>query len=235
MRVWEDVRVRVSGVLLLLTVTALSSYNAVTTDRFAWDLSISRWAQKVNVSESLEEMLFFMGVLGLGGAAMVLAWLLLWLNGHRGEAILLFFGLLPNGLLFLVRDLFDRPRPAADLINVVGGPQGASYPSGHGFMVLFVYGFLLFLLARHSQSKRLFFTASVVVALYVPFAGLWLVNHGRHWLSDVFGGYLYGALCLLLWIALHRAVTAWEIRHPDTFTLATVQRIFCRLGLTRGV
>ena len=222
------------ALVALLAVTALSSYNAVTTERFAWDLAISRWVQKFTVSESLEEVLFFMGVLGLAGAMMVAAWLWLWLKGHRTDGLLLLLTLLPNGLAFVLRDIYDRPRPADDLINVVGGPQGASYPSGHGLMVVFVYGFLFYLLTRHARSRRPVYIALGLLALYIPFAGLWLIHHGRHWPSDVFGGYMYGALCLVAWVGLHRVAKVWEARHPDFFTFVTLQRVAVKLGLARG-
>ena len=215
-------------------MTALSSYNTVTTERFAWDLTITRWVQKVTVSEPLEEVLFFMGVLGLSGAIMAATWSWLWLRGHRMDSLLLLLTLLPNGLAFVLRDIYDRPRPTDDLVNVIGGPQGASYPSGHGLMVVFVYGFLFYLLTRHARSSRPGHVGLALLALYIPFAGLWLIHHGRHWPSDVFGGYLYGALCLVAWLQLYRIANGWEARHPDFFTLATLQQVAVKLGLARG-
>ena len=225
---------RYGGLASLLAITALSSYNAVTTDRFAWDLSISRWVQQVTVGESLEEALFYMGVLGLGGVAMTLAFLWLWLKGHRVDGVLLLLALTPNGAVFFLRDLFDRPRPSLDLVNVIGGAQGASYPSGHGFMVVFLYGFLFYLLTKYTDSRRVLSIVLGLIVLYVPFAGLWLINHGRHWPSDVVGGYMYGGLALLLWVQLHRLARAWEARHPGFFTMRTIRRLAERIGLPRG-
>ena len=234
-RLLKDRRIIGLGIVGLLALTALSSYNAATTNRFAWDLSITEWIQKLEVSESFEDVLFYMGILGLGGAVMVPVWLWQWFRGHRMDALLLLLTLLPNGLIFLVRDLFDRPRPVEEgLVNVIGGPQGASYPSGHGFMVVLLYGFLLYLLTRYSSSKRAIYGVSALLLLYIPFAGLWLIHHGRHWPSDVFGGYLYGALVLVIWIRLHKIAGAWEERHPDFLTLATLQRAAGKLGLVRG-
>ena len=225
----------VTGITALLALTALSTYNAVTTDRFVVDLSISRWVQKLEVNESLEEVLFYMGVIGVGGVTAGAVFLWQWLRGYRVDAIVLLLGVLPNAANFLLRDLFGRPRPeVTGLVNVVGGPQGLSYPSGHALMVVFLYGFLLYLLTKYTSNKRVIYTLQVLFALYVPFAGLWLIHHGRHWPSDVFGGYLYGSLYLVIWIGLYRVAKAWERRHPDLLTWTTLRRIGARLRIARG-
>lgn len=224
-----------SGVLALLALTALSSFNAVTTDRFVVDLAITRWVQGLKVDESLEEVLFYMGVLGVGGAVASIVGLWQWLRGYRVDAALLLLSILPNAANFLLRDLFSRPRPeATGLVNVVGGPQGQSYPSGHALMVIFLYGFLLYLLPKYTRNKRVIYTLRALLVLYVPFTGFWLIHHGRHWPSDVFGGYLYGLLYLVIWIGLYRVAKAWERRHPDLLTWTTLRRIGARLGLARG-
>ena len=65
--------------------------------------------------------------------------------------------------------------------------------------------------------------------------GLWVIHHGRHWPSDVFGGYLYGLFYLALWIKLYPWAKAWEARHPDLLNAVdrALRRVGSRFGLAR--
>ena len=219
----------------LLALVALSTCNAVTTNRFVADLAITRWVQKLQVNESLEEVLFYLTFETLTGV--VVAGTVLWLwfrSGHRVDAVVLALAKLPNFINFPLRAVYGRPRPDEVSVNVIGDPAGQSFPSGHALLVVLLYGFLLFLLMRYTRSKRLIYTAQALIVLYIPFTGLYLIHNGRHWASDVVGSYLYGLLYLVIAIKLFHLGRAWEGRHPDLLTMATVRRLAGRLGLRRG-
>ena len=157
------------GVSTLLALVALSTYNAVTTDRFVADLAITQWLQKLEVDETLEEILFYVVFESLAGVVVLAAGLWLWFrNGHRVDAVVLVIAKLPNFLNFPLRAIYGRPRPDEPLVNVVGGPAGQSFPSGHAILVVLLYGFLLYLLMQHTRSRRLIYAAQVLLALYIP-------------------------------------------------------------------
>ncbi len=220
---------------LLVALVALSTYNAVTTDRFVVDLTITRWVQNFEANESLEEALFYIIFEALAGVVIMAAVLWLWFrSGHRVDAIVLLLAKFPNFINFPLRAVYGRPRPDEPLVNVIGGPAGQSFPSGHAVLVVLLYGFLLYLLMQHTRSKRLIYAAQVFLVLYIPFTGLYLTHYGRHWASDVVGGYLYGLLYLVIAIKLFHLGRAWEERHPDLLTMATVRRLAERIGLSRG-
>ena len=231
---WRS-RLGLLGLVSLLSLIALSTYNAVTTDRFIVDLSITRWLQKLEVNESVEELLFYAFFWGMAGVILVLVWVWLWFWGHRIDAVILVLANIPNSFNFLLRDFYGRPRPSEDLVNVIGGPAGMSYPSGHAVLVLFIYGFLIYLLTRYTRSRLLIYSALALWLLYIPFGGLWISHIGRHWPSDVFGGYLYALLYLVVWIKLFHLGRAWERRHPDVLTMATLRRIGARWFRPAGV
>ena len=219
------------GVVTLLALVALSTYNGVTTDRFAADLSITRWVQNLEVNESLEEVFFYLTFETLAGLAIAATALWLWFwGGHRVDAVVLVLAKLPNFVNFPVRALYGRPRPDEALIDVVGGPAGQSFPSGHAVLVVLLCGFLLYLLTQYTRSRRLIYAALGFALLYIPFGGLYVVHTGRHWASDVVGGYLYGLLYLLIAIKLFHLGRAWEARHPDLLTMDTVRRLGRTLG-----
>lgn len=223
------------GIVGLVVLGALSTYNAVTTDRFVIDLPMTRLVQRFGVRESLEQVLFFGGVEGVAGAIMFLVLLWQWSRRYRVDAIVLLLTLVPNGATFLLRALVDRPRPIeTDLVNVLGDLEGASYPSGHAVLVVLLYGFLLYLLPTYTRYRPVIYSAWALFLVNVLFSGLGLIHRGRHWPSDVFGGYLYGLLFLLIWIWLHHWVVAWERRYPDLLAMTTLRRLTSRLRAARG-
>ena len=223
------------GISTLLALVALSTFNGVTADRFAADLTITRWLQNFKANESLEEVLFYISFETLAGVIVAATVLWLWFrSGHRVDAVVLVLVKFPNFINSPLRAVYGRPRPDEVLVNVIGGPAGKSFPSGHAVLVVLLYGFLLYLLMQHSRSKRLIYAAKVLLVLYIPYTGLYIIHTGRHWASDVVGGYLYGLLYLVIAIKLFHLGRAWEARHPDLLTMATVRQFAVKLGLSGG-
>ena len=79
--------------------------------------------------------------------------------------------------------------------NCAGGPS---------FHVVLFYGFLRYLLAHYTHNRSLIRTIWALVIVYLLFSGLWLGYYGRHWFTDVIGGYIYWAFYLLVLIATYR-------------------------------
>ena len=84
---------------------------------------------------------------------------------------------------------------------------------------------------QYTRSKKIMYGAWAFLAVYIPFTGLYAIHYGRHWASDVVGGYLYGLLYLVIAIKLFHLGRAWESRHPHLLTMATPRRLLLRLGL----
>ena len=221
------------GITALLGLLALSTHNGVTTDRFAADLSIIRWLQKLDLGP-IRGLLFAMGLRGVAGVILGLTALWLWARGHRVEGVMCLLIVLPDLSSFALRDLFDRPRPSSDLVLVYGGPQGDSFPSGTALHTIFFYGFVLSLLPRVRLSGPWKRAVAAVCVVFIPVMGLWVVHHGRHWPSDVFGGYVYGAVYLYFWIKLYHVAKAWDERHPGFLASLTLRRLGSRFRLMKA-
>jgi len=95
--------------------------------------------------------------------------------------------------------VFQRPRPPG---IAVFRETSASFPSGHAAAAVALYGFVVYCLWRGpvTAGRRLnLLFAGCFVAAAVGFSRLYL---GVHYLSDVVGGYLLGALWLIIGICL---------------------------------
>ena len=154
-----------------------------------------------------------------------------WLRGGSPmpwfvTAILLFFGeIVRFSVWFLLIVLVARPRPSSPLIHVYMSENGfPTFPSGHAMHDVVFYGFLLYVSLTKPVSqwryRWLLIPLQIYAALNILLVGYSRVYEGSHWLTDVLGGYLAGALFLTLLIVLYRwtldRLTTWsEKRHAE--------------------
>ncbi len=89
------------------------------------------------------------------------------------------------------------PRPPTALSI---GPPG-TFPSGGSARVVLVCGMVAWMLARHSVGWRLAVGGWTVAALLAFAEGYSRLYLGRHWVVDVLGGWVFGALLLVVLLA----------------------------------
>ena len=102
---------------------------------------------------------------------------------------------------FLSKLLFHRVRPAGILLL----EQSYSFPSGHATISIALYGFIAYLAIRFSQKfvrKTHIFLSTVLFCILI---GLSRIVLNEHYLSDVLGGFLVGAL----WLTVAISITEW--------------------------
>jgi undecaprenyl-diphosphatase len=137
--------------------------------------------------------------------AVVMA-VVLWRGGERRTAVIWGAGFAGGQLLVLgLKLLFDRTRPQAPDLLI----QDFSFPSGHAFTVVVLYGALLcggvyggWTRWNRAWSRRLFALTTGVLIATVGWSRLVL---RVHYPTDVLGGYLLGVAWLaLLWMAVRR-------------------------------
>lgn len=89
------------------------------------------------------------------------------------------------GVVSGVKALFHRPRP-----DLIFAPLGYSFPSGHSFFAVVVYGTIAHGIAenlpRGSRKRRLVWATAIAAMLLVGFSRIYL---GEHFPSDVGAGY----------------------------------------------
>ncbi len=126
-----------------------------------------------------------------------------------------------SGINFLCVELVARPRPGSfgEHIHVLTHRMFFSFPSGHTEHDVAYYGFLLFLSflpqVRAWRFRWLLIPFQAFCVLDLIFIGISRVFSGEHWLTDVLGGYLDGAIWLLAGIFLYRWLTVWASRKKE--------------------
>lgn len=115
------------------------------------------------------------------------------------------------GVNVLVDEIVGRPRPNPKVYHIhlytplVPFP---TYPSGHTEHDIAYYGFLLYLSftkpVREWRYRWLLLPLQIYAVFDILAIGYSRVLLGDHWLTDVLGGYLEGALLLLFFIFLYR-------------------------------
>ena len=123
----------------------------------------------------------------------------LWLLNHRRYILPLLAVILgSDAFTQLGKLLFHRPRPLSALYV----ENSFSFPSGHATIAVAFYGFLTYIVMRESkrwETKVNICFAGIALALLIGFSRLYL---GVHYLSDVWAGYLVGALWLIAGISI---------------------------------
>lgn len=123
---------------------------------------------------------------------------LLWLWQKKDYLSPLFIAVIGSETFtYLGKLAFHRPRPEM----AVYVENSFSFPSGHATIAVAFYGFLGYLLIRFTQSwnkkVNLFFT-TIIIIMAIGFSRIYL---GVHYISDVWSGYLVGAMWLIIAIS----------------------------------
>ncbi len=130
---------------------------------------------------------------------------LLWLRQKRHCILPLFIAVTGSAAFtYLGKLAFHRPRPEM----AVYAEHLFSFPSGHAAIAVTFYGFVGYLFMRFSQSwnrkVNIFFT-TILIVIAIGFSRVYL---GAHYVSDVWSGYLVGAM----WLIIAVSFSEW-LRH----------------------
>ena len=141
---------------------------------------------------------------------------ILFLKHYKPQGLLLLAAMGGDGLIVSVLKSIEHvARPD----NGIFSDTGYSYPSGHSAGCIVFGGMLAYFAWRHWQSTRsraLIGTGLGVVAGVVGFDRVYL---NVHWLSDVFGGWLFGTFWLLSGVLVFRVLQAKGRFGSERFSL----------------
>ena len=185
-------------VLAAAAAASLAAYAAVD-ERFLGDAGVTRLVQGFQPRWFDELMRWFSGVGGWIPMLMLLvsAGLLLYARAQQTHIMPLGLVALAAAAVPILKELIERPRPTAEVVEVLGSAGGFSFPSGHAFMAMAFFGAFIYL-SRQMCGPRpwaLWLLRGVAIFMILG-VGLSRIYLGVHWASDVVGGYVMGALAL---------------------------------------
>jgi len=110
-------------------------------------------------------------------------------------------------LMFLLKQIFNRPRPLIPLLEPV---SGLSFPSGHAMMSMSFYGLLIFLTWENVYSRAWKWTITILLFLFILLIGFSRIYLRLHYFSDVIAGFAAG----IIWLTL----SIWSVRRIERFS-----------------
>lgn len=189
-----------AGLLAFAVMTALASAH----DTFPGDVWLTEGLQGIDSSVVAGALRWasrmvewpYWGPVVLAGSLYAL-----WAAGPRIAPVLV-LGFAARFLNNPLKELAGRPRPSPDQVEVERVLSTLSFPSGHAYNAVILYGLIFFLVTLWAPWKPARRAVQVLCVLIVAGTGVERVYHGYHWPSDVAGGYLSGLLVLAPLVAL---------------------------------
>ena len=186
---------------------AILTYLVKTMPSFAIDLQITKAIQLINFP-GFALLMNLISWPGFGPQSMIITAvtiLLIYAFGWHWEAMMAFFAaVFSTGINLLAKNLVQRPRPSASMVNVFARLNDYSFPSGH---VMFYIGFLGFVGFLAFSLLKPSLLRSLLIVLFggpVVLIGASRIYLGAHWASDVLAAYLLGSLTLVVTIQIYR-------------------------------
>lgn len=188
---------------LFLALFGALGYFAYRLPYFPGDISLSLWVQGIDIP-FLKSIMQVASSLPLAVTIFALVVIGLWLWGKRLEAISTASLTLVAALVsWLFRVLISRPRPVAELVQILSKNSGPGFPSGHVTCAVVFFGFLFYLIPKLVRQPALRGLLRSVLIILILLVGMSRIYLGAHWASDVLGGLLLGGLILYPAIVLY--------------------------------
>jgi len=110
-------------------------------------------------------------------------------------------------LMFVLKELFNRPRPLIPLLEPV---KGLSFPSGHAMMSVSFYGLLIYLVWENIHNRAVKWSLTIFLILFILLIGFSRIYLRLHYFSDVIAGFSAG----IIWLT----VSLWTVRRFEKFS-----------------
>lgn len=125
--------------------------------------------------------------------------LLLFLKNKKiGIAIAINLGV-ATALNLLLKHIVQRPRPTE---YIMISETGYSFPSGHSMVSMAFYGFLIYLIYRQVESKKLKWGLIIMLLLLIIAIGISRIYLGVHYTSDVLAGFTISLSYLIIYTSI---------------------------------
>ncbi len=185
------------AIVLLFAGMAVAAWVANGALLRVWDEPVRSWVT-AHRTDALDT--FFLHVTRLGSWQVVVIGLVVLLalawRACPGMAMLLIAATLARPACeWLIKSGVGRERPSVGALVTSAGP---SFPSGHVLAAIALWGLVPPIVALVTHRRTLWWVATVVSGTIILLVTASRVYMGVHWLSDVIGALLFGAVYLLV-------------------------------------
>jgi membrane-associated phospholipid phosphatase len=174
---------------------------------FSFDLIVTSAVQTINVAW-FASLMWWVSMIGYAPQIYILVAAIavfLFVIGLRWEAVTaLMTAASGASLAALIKIAIHRPRPGANLVNVLHQLDSYSFPSGHVLTYTVFFGFLFFLSYTLLNASFVRIVLLTILGSLVSLIGISRIYVGDHWASDVIGAYLLGSLWLVFSVYIYR-------------------------------
>jgi len=140
-----------------------------------------------------------------GLAALVIAWLSLRRAFATAGAVALTMGV-STAFVFVMKAVLHKPRP----IDLYGGTDAFSFPSGHATLATVLYGIIAVLVSK-SLPRAAQIAVFTVAGIGAGTIGLSRIYLSAHWPSDVLGGFFFGVGMIAIFALIFEHLPAERI------------------------
>ena len=99
----------------------------------------------------------------------------------------------------MLKNIVQRPRP---LEYRIIDETGYSFPSGHSMVSAAYYGFIIYLIYKMVENKKIKWTLITILSLLVISIGISRIYLGVHYTSDVIAGFLISISFLVIYTSI---------------------------------
>lgn len=155
------------------------------------------------IRESVTNVMLFLSVIGnyqvMITANLLLISYFLFIRKHKWYSIKIpAISLGSLMLMFLLKTMFNRPRPLMPLLEPA---RGLSFPSGHSMMSVTFFGLIIYFINRKELNPTIKTIAISLLVVFILAIGISRVYLRVHYASDVIAGFCMGVIWLT--IAIH--------------------------------
>ena len=150
------------------------------------------------MSTNTTAIMKFISYLGSATVLIILTFIFLIILKNKRDSKYIAVNLILVFLLNRVlKFIIARPRP--DILRLVQ-EEGYSFPSGHSMVSMGVYGFLIYLIFKNMQNKKIRYPLIIFLSILILLIGISRIYLGVHYFTDVIGGFIIAIIYLIVFI-----------------------------------